>query len=422
MRLSRIAEQTSTPPILMVAARINEKIARGEQFFNFTVGDFDPCIYPIPGELTEAVIGQYRDHQTNYPGAPGLEPLRQGVSRLIEHAASVNYDADEIQISSGSRPLIYAMYRSVVDPGDKVVYPVPSWMNDAYCHLCGAVGVPVDTSASNNFMPTAEALEPHLGDAAMLALCSPQNPTGTVFKRDQLKDICDLVVAENKRRPAGSKPLYVMFDQVYWLLTFDGIEYPHPVNLCPDIRDFVLFADGLSKSFAGTGVRVGWASGPRHLIKSVSDIIAYVGAWAPKPEQRAVAQYLDDLNQVDAFLNGFRHRLSQRLTTIHEGFEAMKTRGLDVEAISPMAGIYLTVRIPLLGKRTSKGQVLNSSNDALDYLLDEARVGVIPFSFFGASDQSEWYRISVGTCDESVIPEFLNNLETSLDRLDGRLE
>lgn len=418
MRISKIAGETSTPPILRVAAQINEKIARGERFFNFTVGDFDSRIFPIPEALSEAIIDGYREHQTNYPGAVGLPSLREGVSNLVRHFAGLEYDPSEIQVSSGSRPLIYGMYRTVVDPGDRVVYPVPSWMNDSYCHLCQAVAVPVSTRPENNFLPTAEELEPYISDAAMLALCSPQNPTGTVFGADQLREICELVVAENRRRGTGAKPLYVMFDQVYWLLTFEGIEYPHPVRLCPEVRDYLLAADGLSKAFAGTGVRVGWGLGPRHLIRSVSDIIAYVGAWAPKAEQVAVGKYLEDMAGVESFLVPFRRALNERLDAIYRGFVAMKSRGLDVDAIAPQAGIYLTVRIGLVGRRTPSGQVIGTADDALRYLLDEARVGILPFSFFGAADMGQWFRISVGTCRMESIDELLGSLEKALSALE----
>jgi aspartate aminotransferase len=417
MKLSRIANETQTPPILRVAAEINEKIARGERFYNFTVGDFDSRIFPIPQGLEDAIVASYRDHQTNYPGAVGLPQLRDGVKRLIERYAGIEYAVDEIQISSGSRPLIYSMYRSVLDPGDTVVFPVPSWMNDLYCHLCSARGVSVNTDPKANFMPTAEQMEPFIKDAAMLALCSPQNPTGTVFAPDQLREICEMVVAENRRRPPEAKPLYVMFDQVYWLLAFEGTAYPHPVKLCPEIRDYLFCADGLSKSFAGTGVRVGWGCGPRHLIRSVSDILAYMGAWAPRPEQVATGKFLEDLDTVEDYLGNFRQSLHQRLHAIYEGFMSMKSSGLEVDAIAPQAGIYLTVRINLEGKRTEAGETLANSEQALRYLLDEARVGILPFSFFGAADKGQWYRISVGTCALESIPELLQSLENALLRL-----
>ncbi len=417
MKLSQLAEQTQTPPILRVATEINEKIQRGERFFNYTIGDFDPTIFPIPDALTGAIVDSYQGHLTNYPGGVGVPELREGVRAVLNRFAGVDYPVGQIQIASGSRPLIYGMYRTVVDPGDKVVFPVPSWVNDAYCRLCAAQPVAVPARPENRFMPTAEELEPHIGDAAMLALCSPQNPTGTVFEAQQLKDICELVVRENRRRPVGAKPLYVMFDQVYWLLTFAGIEYHHPAALCPDIRDYALFADGLSKSFAGTGVRVGWASGPQHVIKSLSDIVAYVGAWAPKPEQVATGRFLADLDGVESYLERFRGRLSSRLTAIYEGFKAMQGRGLDVDAIPPQAGIYLTVRISIAGRRTPSGELIETPDDALRYLLDEARAGILPFNFFGAESRADWYRISVGTCRSESIPEFLASLEKALGAL-----
>ena len=258
MRLSKLAEEITTSPILTIAALINEKIADGEKVYNLTVGDFDSNIFPIPDLLTAETIKAYETHQTNYPGAFGTPNFRKGVADTLNRICGLDYTAADIQIASGSRPLIYATYRCVVDPGDRVVFPVPSWNNDYYSSFCETEVITIETTPENNFMPTANELRPHLKGTSLLALCSPQNPTGTVFDKANLQEICDLVVAENKSRSAGEKPLYVMFDQVYWLLTFGDTEFHHALSLCPEIRDYAIFIDGLSKSFAGTGIRVGW--------------------------------------------------------------------------------------------------------------------------------------------------------------------
>ncbi|MCK5897287.1 MAG: aminotransferase class I/II-fold pyridoxal phosphate-dependent enzyme, partial [Cocleimonas sp.] len=287
MKLSKLAQGVTTSPILTISAQINEKRAAGEKIFNLTVGDFDADIFPIPDLLKQEIIAAYQDNQTNYPGAFGMPEFRQGVANTLNRVCGLDLTAEEVQIACGSRPLIYACYKTIVDPGDKVVYPGPSWNNDYYTLLTDTQAVVVETSPENDFMPTAEELRPHLHDASLLALCSPQNPTGTVFARDQLKEICELVVEENKRRSADVKPLYVMFDQVYWLLTFGDVQFHHPLSVCPEIKDYAVFIDGLSKSLAGTGLRVGWATAPAHILPKMRALIAHIGAWAPKPEQVA---------------------------------------------------------------------------------------------------------------------------------------
>ena len=431
MKLSRLAAQIKTSPILSIAAEINARRARGEELHNLTVGDFDSSIFPIPHGLTEAVVAAYRDYQTNYPGAAGQVEIRAAVAAMLNRTCGLDYAADDVIIAGGSRPLIYAVYRTIVDPNERVVYPVPSWNNEAYAAILGAQTVPVETTPENHFMPTAEALAPHLKDAVLLALCSPQNPTGTLFAEHNLKAICELVVAENRRRARKSphkspqKPLYVMFDQVYWALTFGADAFRHPLIVCPEIRDYAVFVDGLSKGFAATGVRVGWATGPRPLIMKMSSLIAHVGAWAPKPEQIATGVFLEDRRAVERHLTDFRERLAARLGRFHAGFMALKKKGYGVDAIAPQGGIYLSVKIELQGRAVAAGKgrdqgaekPLDSDAAAQDFLLNEAKIGVLPFSWFGAKNCTDWFRLSVGTCRRAQIPDIMASLESALDKL-----
>lgn len=417
MKLSKLAEEITTSPILTIAAEINARIKQGEKIFNLTVGDFDPQYFPIPERLTSLIIDAYKAHQTNYPGAFGLSELRLAIAEMISTFCNIDLKPDELLIASGSRPLIYSLYKTVVNPGEKVLFPVPSWNNDYYCQLLNAEAVIIDTTAKNNFFPSASDLEPYVQDAAMIALCSPQNPTGTLMSKQQLTEICELVVNENKRRSPGQKPLYIMFDQVYWLLTFSDSGFFHALNVCPEIRDYAIFIDGLSKGFAGTGVRVGWANGPLHVIAKMRALVAHIGAWAPKPEQVAVAQFLGNLKDVNQFLQQFRFQLQSRLQDVYQGFMDLKSKGYDVDAIAPQAAIYLSLRINLIGKKTAEGKLLNTHEDVHQYLLNQAGIGILPFSWFGANNQAEWYRISVGSCSEQQIDEMLKQFESALSAL-----
>lgn len=416
--VSKLAENIIGSEIIKLAAEVNEKIKQGEKVYNLTIGDFNPKVFPIPAELKQFIQEAYEDDQTNYPAADGMLELRQAVSQLLSKRGDLEYATDEIVITGGARPAIYAIFKAVVDPGDAVIFPVPSWNNNHYTYLNNARPILIETSADNNFMPRAAEIAPFLPEASLLALCSPLNPTGTVFSKEDLEEICDLVLAENKKRAlAGTKPLYVMYDQIYWPLTHGAIEHYNPVSLRPEMRDYTLFVDGISKSLAATGVRVGWTMGPKFLINKIKSILTHVGAWAPKAEQLATAKYLNELSLYDSYLNHIKSEINSRLIGFYNGFQSLKAAGHKVDAIAPEAAIYLTVQFQLHGLKTASGEELKTTQDITRYILDEAKVAIVPFYAFGSSADSSWYRLSVGTCRLEDVEGVISNLKAALEKL-----
>ncbi|MXV50051.1 aminotransferase class I/II-fold pyridoxal phosphate-dependent enzyme [Pedobacter sp. HMF7647] len=408
MSISKLAQNLKGSEIIKIAGEINELKKAGQNIANLTIGDFDSNIYPIPGELKSEIIDAYNHNQTNYPPADGVLDLRQTVSGFLKENFNLDYASNEILISGGSRPLIYATYLALVDPGDKVVYPAPSWNNNHYCDLTSADGVAVPTHPHNNFMPTAAELSEYIKGATLLALCSPLNPTGTMFSKENLEEICDLVIEENKSRKEGEKPLYLLYDQIYSQLTFGDHQHYNPVSLRPELRDYTVFIDGASKCFAATGVRVGWGFGPAHIIDNMKAIIGHMGAWAPKAEQVATSHFLKNSPAVQNYLAEFKQRIQQSLEALYKGIKHLKAQGFPVDAIEPMGAIYLTVKIDLKGKVTPDGKVLRSPSDINFYLIQEAKGALVPFSAFGTDEDLAWFRTSVGACSyeeiESLIP------------------
>ena len=417
LKLSNLAETLIGSEIVKLGGEIREKIRKGEKIYNFTVGDFDPTIFPIPKELEDGIIDAYRKHFTNYPAAEGNLDLRESISAFLEDREGLVYSPDEILVASGGRPLIYSLFRTLIDKGDKVIYAVPSWNNNHYTHLNEGEHVVIEATAENNFMPTAGALQPYIREAALICLCSPQNPTGTTISKKDLSAICELVLEENKRRTPGEKKLYVLYDQMYWQLTYGKIVHYNPVSLYPAMREYTVFVDAISKAFAATGVRVGWSFGPAAIIGKMKAIMTHIGSWAPMAEQKATASFLSQKEAIDAYLKGFRAAVSDRLYRIHDGFVGLKKEGFKVDVLSPEAAIYLTIKIDLTGQRTSDGRVLQDQADVTSYLLDEAGLAVVPFYAFGASKTAPWYRLSVGTCKLEDIPEMLGKLREAMKKL-----
>ncbi len=417
LKLSTLAETLIGSEIVKLGGIVKEKIKQGEHIYNYTIGDFDSAEFPIPALLTQEIAEAYKAGYTTYPASEGEMDLRQAVAKYIKNKELLDYDAaSEILIAAGGRPLIYAAYRAIVDKGDKVIYPVPSWNNNHYTHFTEGQHVMIEASRENNFMPTAAQIEPHIKGSALLAVCSPLNPTGTVFKKEELEAICDLVLKENTSRGEGEKKLYLLYDQIYWTLTFGDTVHYNPVSLRPQMKAYTIFIDGISKAFASTGVRVGWSMGPAEVIAKMKAINSHVGAWAPMAEQKAVAKFMAQGEAVETYLTHIKSELNYRLQNIYEGFIQLKKEGFAVDAITPQAAIYLTIKIDLAGKM-AEGVSLQSQADVTAYLLNEAKLAIIPFHCFGAKTDSSWYRLSVGCCKKEEITEMLEKLKTALQKV-----
>lgn len=414
-QLSQLAETLIGSEIVRLGNEIAVRVGRGEKIYNYTIGDFDPQIFPIPQELEDAIIDAYRNKLTNYPPGDGLLELRQAVASFIKDREGIEYAANEVLIAGGGRPLIYSLFRTIVNPGDKVLYAVPSWNNNHYTHMNGGEHCVIEATPENDFMPTAADIVPHIEGAALLCLCTPQNPTGTTLAKAELEKICDLVLEENKRRGDGKK-LYVMFDQMYFTLTYGETEHYNPVSLRPEMKPYTIFIDGISKAFAATGVRVGWSFGPAPVIAKMKALLSHIGAWSPMAEQKATAQYLLQKDAVSTYLTSFKKELEERLWAIYNGIIALKEKGYPVDAIAPQAAIYLTIKIDLAG-READGKQLSNQSEVTEYLLNEAKLAIVPFYAFGANRQSPWYRLSIGTCKKEEIAEMLGMLESALQKL-----
>jgi aspartate aminotransferase len=417
MKLSHLSQTLIGSEIVKLGGEIRERIRQGERIYNFTVGDFDPAVFPIPKVLEDAIVEAYRQHFTNYPLADGNLDLREAVSQFLKTFQGLSYAPDEILVASGGRPLIYAFYRAVCDRGDKIIYAVPSWNNNHYTHFVEGEHVVIEATATTNFMPTAEDIRPHIQDAALLSLCSPQNPTGTTFSKEGLEAICNLVVEENKRRGPGGKSLYLLYDQMYWHLTYGAIRHYDPVSLNPEMRPYTVYVDAISKVFAATGVRVGWSTGPKHVLAKMKAILSHVGAWAPMAEQKAVARFLPQQDAIRAYLDHFKTELEYRLRRIYDGIITLKKKGLPVDAVAPEAAIYLTLQFNLVGKKVPDGELLLTQSDVTAYLLQYAKLAIVPFYAFGAPKSSSWYRLSVGTCKREEVDEMLAQLGEALAQL-----
>ena len=409
--LSTLAQGLIGSEVLEIAGEVRALTASGRSVANLTVGDFSPTEFRIPRLLESLIADALAAGNTNYPPSDGTLELRKAVVELYRDELHLDYPLESTLIAGGARPVIYAAYAAVVDPGDKVVYPTPSWNNNHYTYLMRAVPVELVVGADTNFMPTAEMIRPHVRDARLIAVNSPLNPTGTVMARHEVEAIARLVVDENERRAAaGERALFLLWDQVYWMLTFGENRHWAPPQVVPEAAAWTIFVDGISKAFAATGLRVGWTMAPPAVTARMRDIIGHMGAWAPKPEQLAVASFLKQKDEINAFHDQMIRELRLRLDALYDGIMAMRREGLPVNAIAPQGAIYLSAQFDLVDR-------FGTNETIRKFLLEKAGFAVVPFQAFGLKKEDGWFRLSAGAVSVRDIEDGLLRVREALQSL-----
>lgn len=415
-RLSRLAARLEPSGILKVATEIRAMQAAGRDVCDLTVGDFDPKYFPIPDKLRDAAKAALDAGATNYPPAAGLPSLRESVRRFYARHLGLDYPLDSVLIAAGARPLIYALLRVVVDPGDTVAYPAPCWNYPFYADIVNAHGEAVICASEDAFQPRPGALDAAIRKASLLIINTPLNPTGTVTPRAAILKLSETILRENEaREKRGERPIYLMYDHIYWMLSF-GVEHVTPCALAPEMAKYTILIDGMSKAYAATGLRVGWALGPSDIIAKMNIMLMHMGGWAPMPEQTASVVMLDDDEATLKYHAVLKPALERRLKALHQGFQKLKAEGHAVDSIEPTGAIYVSARVHPFGKK-AKGEEIRTNEDVRRFLLEGAGLGVVPFQAFGVPGDTGWMRLSVGSVSEEQIGSGLARLGVALQAL-----
>jgi aspartate aminotransferase len=408
-KLSIVGNNIIGSEIIKISQQIKE-ISKTKSVTNLTIGDFNSVVWPIPNSLRDHIKECYDEDLTNYPNSQGEINLRESVSKHIQHQFNVDYSPEEILIGGGVRPLIYTVYKAIVNPNDEVIYPVPSWNNNHYSFLHGAVKTEIECSPENSFFPTSTQIKEKIrNNTSLICICSPQNPTSRIINPEELKKICELVVSENEyRKTEDLRPLYFFFDQIYSDLSrFET--FVHPLTLCPEVKEYLICVDGISKSLNATGVRVGWLFGPKDVVGKMTEILSHIGAWAPKAEQHAVSRFID--NNYQEYLNHIQYvRNEYELITmkICDKFDELKEKGFRVDSQRPEGGIYVSVYLDYVNS-------FSSTAEYISFLINECGLGIVPFEYFGSKENKGWFRISVGNICEL-------NLDAVVDKIEGAIK
>jgi aspartate aminotransferase len=416
--LSGLAKGMHLSGILRTAQQVRELKARGTPVLDLSLGDFSPKYFSIPEKLRSGIGKAYDSGATNYPPPPGLPALRKAVCDYAERCSGVRYPIESVLITCGGRPVLYGAYLTVVAPGDTVVYSVPSWQNDSYAWLSGAKAVEVKAKSENGFQPTLAELQPHLGKARMLCLCSPGNPTGTAMEPEVFKEILEAVVEENRRRETAGKerPLFLLYDQIYSSIRVKNNKHRYALALVPESAPYVMTMDGASKAFAATGVRVGWLLAPPAVVVKAGELLSHIGAWAPHPEPVGMTELLSDASAIAEYRVRMDAAVHERLDALYKGFVKMRDEGLPVDVLCPDGAIYVSLQLKLRGKRFG-GEVVSDNEAIRSLVLKEAGVAVVPFQAFGLTEESGWFRLSIGAVSMEEIADVFPRLRSLLEKI-----
>ena len=416
-QLSELARGMHMSGILRTAQQVRELRAAGTPVLDLSLGDFGPKYFPIPERLLRGIENALESGSTNYPPPPGLPSLRKAVCDYVERCSGVRYPVESVLITCGGRPVLYGAYLTLLSPGDTVVYSVPSWQNDSYAWLSAAKAVEIEAKSGNGFQPTLAELAPHLKTARLVCLCSPGNPTGTAMEPDVLESILRAVVEENaSRAKSDERPLFLLFDQIYSSIRVKNNKHRYALALVPESAPYVITMDGASKAFAATGVRVGWMLAPPAIITKTGELLSHVGAWAPHSEQAGMAELLGDAEAIAGYREKMDAAVHQRLDALHRGFAQMRDEGLPVDVLCPDGAIYVSLQLKLRGKKFA-GKTLDDNEAIRSLVLKEAGVAVVPFQAFGLTQETGWFRLSVGAVSMDEIADVFPRLRALLAKI-----
>jgi aspartate aminotransferase len=380
-RLSRIKLSPST----MAAQKVRDLRAAGRDIIGLTIGEPD---FNTPEHVKRAVVAAMDRNETKYPPIFGIPQLREAVRRKFIRDNGLDYAVDQIMVGTGSKQILFNTLLATLEPGDEVIIPAPYWISYLDMTLV-ADGTPVvvDCSMENGFKITPQQLEAAITPRSKwLMINSPGNPSGAVYSRSEL-----LALAEVLRR---HPQVWILSDDIYEHLRFDGVEFCTMAQVAPDLADRTLTVNGVSKAYAMTGFRLGFAAGPRELINAMVKLQSQSTAGVNSLSQWAAVEALD----------GPQEFIAERAAAFQERRDRLLEILNSVPGITcdrPQGAFYLFPRVEgLIGRRTPQGKVLENEQDIVLHLLEHAGVAVVQGAAYGVSPHM---RISIAYALDSVI-------------------
>ena len=379
-RIAAIAESAT----LAVDSKAKALKAAGRPVIGFGAGEPD---FPTPDYIVNAAIDAAKvpaNHR--YTPTPGLPELREAIVKKTKRDSNYEITADQVLVTNGGKQAVYQSFASILDPGDEVLLPSPYWTTYPECiKLAGGVSVEVFADETQNYLVSVEQLEKALTPKTkVLLFCSPSNPTGSVYSADQVKAIGQW---------AYNKGLWVITDEIYEHLLYDGATAPSICVLVPELADRTIILNGVAKTYAMTGWRVGWMIGPKDVIKAATNLQSHLSSNVSNVSQRAaIAALSGDLSAVHKMGEAFDRRRKLIVKLLNE------IPGVSCPTPTGAFYVYPSVK-GVLGKEI-RGKRPTTSAELATLILEEVEVAAVPGEAFGPSG---YLRFSYALGDEDIV-------------------
>jgi len=396
MNISKKIQAVSASPTLAIDAKFKEMKAQGVDVVGFGAGEPD---FETPQNIKDAAIKAINDGLTRYTPASGTLDLRKAVAKKFKEENNLVYEPTQIIISNGAKHSLVNVLMALLNPGEEVIIPAPFWVS--YVEMVKiADGVPyiIETTEENNFKFSPKQLEEAINDKTKaLILNSPSNPTGMVYTKEELEAIADICVKHD---------IYVISDEIYEKLIYEG-EHISIGSLNDEIMKRTITINGVSKSYAMTGWRIGFAAAPPHIAKAMANLQSHA---ASNPNSIAQAATIEALNGPQDEVEKMRQVFAKRRVNMCKKINSIE----GVSCTEPQGAFYIMMNITKLFGRSFFGQVIDSSDKFAELFLENAKVAVVPGSGFGADGYVRW---SYATSEENI-NEGLARLEEFLKHED----
>ena len=392
-RLSNVAPSAT----LALAQRAREMAAEGQSVISLTAGEPD---FPTPIAIIDGLKNGLDAGHTRYTAVAGTPELREAIRRKYAKQG-LDFAIDEIIASTGAKQSLYNVMMATVDEGDEVIFASPYWLSYAdMTRLAGGVPKILTTTEADRFVMSPAQLEAALTPKTRaVILNSPANPTGAVYDRDDLAALAEVL----RKHP----DVLIVSDEIYEHLIYGDRTFVSILDAAPDLKPRTVVVNGCSKSYAMTGLRLGWAAGPKPVIKAMSTIQGQCTSNPSAPVQDAAIAALDgDHRPVQEMVAAF----DARRKIVVEGLNALP----DVSCFEPLGAFYAFPNLSAYnGRRRPDGSTVNSAADVCQHLLETVGVVVVPGAPFGAPD---YFRVSFAT-DDKTLNEGLDRMRTALGQL-----